>query len=67
MRIYVCTYVFLYVGMYVYVCMYACKYILTYVRMYACAHVRMCYDTVQYRTQVPKFSEEIQINLILYQ
>ena len=42
-------------------------YVCTYVRMYACSHVYMCYDTVQSRTQVLKFSEEIQINLILYQ
>jgi hypothetical protein len=68
---YLLTYARLYVFMFV--CIYVCKgvcvcmYEHKYVRTYACSHVCICYDAVQSRTQVPKFSEEIQINLILYQ
>jgi len=67
----VCMYICMYVIGDVCVCMYVRTYVRTYVctylRMYACSHVHMCYDTVHSRTQVPKFLEETQINLILYQ
>ena len=37
-------------------------YVRTYVCMHVCMYIRMYYGTVQSRTQVPKFSEEIQTN-----